>query len=77
MKQKLIYIILWGIKVYVKQSKTMQKSFAMMPNLQTHYNFKIDLQKVDLHAGCMWLIHGTQHRKNNQLQNLELPCRIS
>ena len=24
-----------------------------------------------------WLIHGTKHRKDNQLQSLELPCRIS
>ena len=24
-----------------------------------------------------WLIHGIKHRKDNQLQSLELPCRIS
>ena len=24
-----------------------------------------------------WLIHGTKRRKENQLQSLELPCRIS
>ena len=24
-----------------------------------------------------WLIHGTKRRKDNQLQSLELPCRIS
>ena len=24
-----------------------------------------------------WLIHGTNHHKDNQLQSLELPCRIA
>ena len=47
-----------------------------MSNLQTYY-FKLDSQKVDQHTGGKWLIHGTKHRKDNQLQSLELPCRIS
>ena len=29
------------------------------------------------HTGCKWLIHGTKRCKNNQLQSLHLPCRIS
>ena len=33
--------------------------------------------KVDQHAGGKWLIHDTKHRKDNQLQSLKLPCRIS
>ena len=45
--------------------------------LQTHYQFKLDFQKVDLHTGGTWLIHGTRNRKDNQLQSMELPCRIS
>ena len=28
-------------------------------------------------AGGMWLIHCTKHHKDNQLQILEFPCRIS
>ena len=48
-----------------------------MSNLQTYYNFKLDFQKVDQHTGGKWLIHGTKRRKDNQLQSLELPCRIS
>ena len=48
-----------------------------MSNLQTHYHFKLDFQKVDQHTGGKWLIHGTKRRKGNQLQSLELPCRIS
>ena len=39
--------------------------------------FRIDFQKVDQHAGGKWLIHDTKRRKDNQLQSLKLPCRIS
>ena len=48
-----------------------------MSNLQTYYNFKLDFQKVDQHTGGKWLIRGTKRHKDNQLQNLELPCRMS
>ena len=48
-----------------------------MSNLQTYYHFKLDFQKVDQHTGGKWLIHGTKRRKDNQLQSLELPCKIS
>ena len=47
-----------------------------MSNLQT-YHFKLDLQKVEQHTGGNWLIHSTKRRKDNQLQSLELPPRIS
>ena len=39
--------------------------------------YKTDLQKVDQHAGGKWLIHDTKIRKDNQLQSLKLPCKIS
>ena len=32
---------------------------------------------MDQHTGGKWLIHGTERRKNHQLQSLELSCRIS
>ena len=48
-----------------------------MSNLQTYYHFKLDFQKMDQHTGGKWLIHGTKRRKDNQLQSLELTCRIS
>ena len=48
-----------------------------MSNLQTHYHFKLDFQKVDRNTGGKWLIHGTKQRKDNQWQSLELPCRIA
>ena len=53
-----------------------KKLFSHMSNLQTYF-FKLDSQKVDQHTGGKWLIHGTKRRKDNQLQSLELPCRIS
>ena len=55
----------------------MKKLFFIMSNLQTHYHFKLDSQKVDQHTGGKWLIHGNKHHKGNQSQSLELPCRIS
>ena len=48
-----------------------------MSNLQTYYHFKLDFQNVDQHTGGKWTIHGTKRRKDNQLQSLELPCKIS
>ena len=48
-----------------------------MSNLQTYYHFKLDFQKVDQHTGGKWLIHSIKRRKDNQLQSLELLCRIS
>ena len=48
-----------------------------MSNLQTCYHFKLDFQKVDQHTEGKWLIHGTKRHKDNQLQSLELHCRIS
>ena len=53
-----------------------KKMFSLISNLQ-FLHFKLDFQKVDQHTGGKWLIHGTKRRKDNQLQSLELPCRIS
>ena len=58
-----------------KQQET-KKLFSLMSNLQTYY-FKLDFQNVNQHTGGKCLIHGTKRRKYNQLQSLELPCRIS
>ena len=40
-------------------------------------HFKIDFQQVDPNTGGKWLIHGTKHHKDIQLQNLDLACRVS
>ena len=48
-----------------------------MSNLHTYYHFKLDFQKVDQHTWGKWLNHDTKRRSHNQLQSLELPCRIS
>ena len=57
--------------------KQQKKLFSLMSNLQTYYYFKRGFQKVDQHTRGKWLIHGTIRHKDNQLQSLELPCRIS
>ena len=54
-----------------------KKLFSLMSNLQTYNHFKHDSQKVDQHTGGKWLINGTKRRKDNQLQGLELPCKIN
>ena len=48
-----------------------------MSNLENYFHFNLDFQKVDQHTGGKWLIYGTTRYKDNQLQSLELPCRIS
>ena len=57
--------------------KTMKMLFSIMSNLQTRYYFKPDFQKVDQQTGGKRFIHAPKYRKDNQLQSLELPCRIS
>ena len=34
-------------------------------------------KSVDQHEGGKWLIHDTKRRKDNQLQSLKHPCRLS
>ena len=55
----------------------MKEMFSIISHLQTNYHFKLDIQKVDLHTGGKWLIHGTKHREDIQLQSPELPWKIS
>ena len=59
------------------KNQKQKKMFSLMSNLQTYYHFKLNFQKVDKHTGGKWLIHGTKHHKDNQLQSLEIPCRTS
>ena len=54
-----------------------QGVLSIMSNLQPTCCLKFDFQKVDQHAGGKWLIHDTKRRKDNQLQRLKLPYRIS
>ena len=65
-------------KLYdVCQNTKNEDILSVMSNLQPNCCLKIDFQKVDQHAGGKWLIHDTKRRKDNQLQILKLPCRIS
>ena len=73
--------MIWCIKTYiiayVKTHTHTKKLLSIMSNLQPNCCLKFDFQKVDQHAGGKWLIHDTKRRKDNQLQSLKLPCRIS
>ena len=48
---------------------------SIMSNLQPNCCLKVDVQKVDQHAGAKWLIHDTKRRKNNQSQSPKLPTK--
>ena len=71
--------MIWWIKTYIIAYVKTQKinSLSIMSNLQPNCCLKFDFQKVDQHAGGKWLSHDTKRRKDNQLQSLKLPCRIS
>ena len=45
----------------------MKKLLSIISNLQTQTGFKKKL-KMDQHTEGKLLMHGTKHRKNNQLQ---------
>ena len=57
-------------------NKKKKKLFSFVSNLQIHYHFKLDFQKMDQHTGRKWLIHGTKRHKDNQLQSLQFPGGI-
>ena len=59
------------------QNTNNEDILSIMLNLQHNCCLKIGFQKVDQHAGGKWLIHDTKRHKDNQLQSLKLPCRIS
>ena len=59
------------------QNTKKKDSVSIMSNLQPNCCLEFDFQKVDQHEEGKWLIHDTKRRKDNQLQSLKLPCRIS
>ena len=52
----------------------MKNMYSIMSNLQTYCHLKLNFQKVDQHTGAKWLTNNNKHR--NQLQSLELPCKL-
>ena len=57
--------------------KNNEDILSIMSNPQPKFCLQVDFQKVDQHAGGKWLIHDTKRHKDNQLQSLKLPCRVS
>ena len=54
----------------------MKKHFSYV-KFADQLSFTTGFWKVDQHTGRKWLIHGTKRHKDNQLQSLELPRRMS
>ena len=48
----------------------MEIMFCALPN---QLSFKTISQKLNQHAGGKWLIYGTKHNKDKQLQSMEPP----
>ena len=71
--------MIWFIKTYIIAYVQTQKKdlLSIISNLQPNCCLKVDFQEVDQLAGGEWLIHDTKRRKDNQLQSLKPPCRIS
>ena len=72
--------MIWCIKTYIIAYVKIQKNediLSSTSNLTTQLLFKVDFQKVDQHTGGKWLIHDTKRRKDNHLQSMKLPCKIS
>ena len=71
--------MIWCIKTYIIAYVKTQKIRFITHYVKStaHCYLKFDFQKVDQHAGGKWLIHDTKRRKDNQLQSLKPPCRIS
>ena len=67
---------MWGVEICKIYSKIMKK-YHHCVKFTYPLSFQTRIPKVDQHTGGKWLIHGTKHRKDNQLQSLELSCRIS
>ena len=65
------------IIAYAKIQKKNEDILSSISNLQPKWCLKIDFQKVNQHAGGKWLILDAKRCKDNQLQSLKLPCRIS
>ena len=72
--------MIWCINTYTIGYVNIQKYenvLSIMSNLQPNCCLEVDFHKMDQHAGGKWLIHKTKRRKDNQLQSLKLPLRIS
>ena len=71
-REKMIWCIKTCIIAYVKIQKKWRYSIQYVkPTAQLVF------KNLDQHAGGKWLIHDTKRRKDNKLQSLKLPCRIS
>ena len=71
------YDVLRNTQFNMSKYKKNEDLQSMMSNLQANCCLKVNFQKMDQNTWNKWLIHDTKHCKDNQLQSLKLPCRIS
>ena len=71
------YAVLRHIQLHLSKYDNNEDLQAIMWHLQRNRCLKVDVQKVDKRTEGKCLIHDTKRRKDNQLQSLKLPCRIS
>ena len=71
------YDVLTHMRCHMSQYKNNEDLQSIVSNLMPNWCLKVDFQKVDKHTGGNWLIHDTKRGKDNQLQSLKLPSRIS
>ena len=61
------------VNKYIKKQWKMALHYAELTDL---LSLQTRFPKYDQQTGGKWLNHGTKHRKDNQLQSVEIPCRI-
>ena len=63
--------------LHMSKCKKNDDSHSIMSSLQHNCCLKVDFQKVDQYTRHKWLIFDTKRHKDNQLQSLKVPCRMS
>ena len=61
----------------IKETLSNEKRCIQLCQSYKKLLFKTNFRKVDRYTGVKWLIHVAKHRRDNQLQSLELTCKIS
>ena len=59
--------ILRHCDICINITKTANKLFSIVSNLQTHFHFRLDFHNADRHTRGKWLTHGVKCRKNKRM----------
>ena len=75
-KKKQDILILWDICDYLRKINTIKQGVFHYAKRIDHLSNKANFQKVHQSKRGKWLIRDINHYKDNQLQILELYCKI-